>query len=641
MTEAPEGSFGPGGVLLALSRDRTGSTLAMMAAMLVPMTLLAGSAVDVSRVFMVQARLQQACDAGVLAGRKSMTDLTSQTLDNAAAAQATAFFNHNFPANWMNTEAVSFTPTKTTANQVNGVAVATVPYTIMRMIGVQSKTISATCRARFDVADTDIIFVLDTTGSMACAPADSTSTCNNYVGGATVSSYLRPNAGNGVAGYGGTTGYKVAEKSGSRIEALRQAVLNFYDTFAANADPSTHVRYGFVTYTSSVNAGKAITEISPTYMVGGAGNTTTTWNYQSRKVTGDYNIGSQTSTTASASDSSSCAAYGGRIPAGTTGQPFVYDPNNGRAVVKTTNWNGGVCQVYSQTVGPQWLYQELPLDVSQLVAGNTVTDPTKVNGSTTSWVGCVEERDTTASSSFSQSSLSADLDPDLVPSSDANRWRPMWEDAIYLRYGYGSTANATSNGDSSSHPPINTQTYRQRGYTTCGKPVARLSVMTRQQVNDYVYAADFKAIGGTYHDVGMIWGTRLISPTGLFAADTASWPNSPAAPKRVIIFLTDGDMAPSTAIYGQYGVEYYDQRVAGGSSSNLTAYHNTRFTTECSAAKARDIDIWTITIGSTITTQMSSCATLPTQALSTTSGTDLSAKFAAIASQLAMLRLTQ
>ena len=65
-------------------------------------------------------------------------------------------------------------------------------------------------------------------------------------------------AGAAVNGYAGTTAYSVPEKANSRIEALRQAVLSFYTTFAANADPSTHVRYGFVTYTSTVNAGQAI-----------------------------------------------------------------------------------------------------------------------------------------------------------------------------------------------------------------------------------------------------------------------------------------------------------------------------------------------------------------------------------------------
>ena len=60
------------------------------------------------------------------------------------------------------------------------------------------------------------MFVLDTTGSMACAPADSDAVCNTYVGAAGTSSYSRPSDGNAVAGYSGQTAYSVPEKRGWR-----------------------------------------------------------------------------------------------------------------------------------------------------------------------------------------------------------------------------------------------------------------------------------------------------------------------------------------------------------------------------------------------------------------------------------------
>ena len=52
-----------------LARNTAGTTLALMAAFLIPLSALAGSAVDVSRSYLAKVRLQQACDAGVLAGR--------------------------------------------------------------------------------------------------------------------------------------------------------------------------------------------------------------------------------------------------------------------------------------------------------------------------------------------------------------------------------------------------------------------------------------------------------------------------------------------------------------------------------------------------------------------------------------------
>lgn len=308
-----------------------------------------------------------------------------------------------------------------------------------------------------------------------------------------------------------------------------------------------------------------------------------------------------------------------------------------------TQWNYESRSQTGNLLGiPIWKYQQLNFDVRSFVAGSTVTDPSKTTGATNRWTGCLEERATTAGTmSFNTSTLPPDLDPDLVPNSNIDtQWKPMWPELFYARNNYSSTATATSTGDSSSSPNIGTPYYYQLGYVSCGKPVSRLAVMTRTQVSSYVNASDFRPIGGTYHDTGMIWGTRLLSPTGLFAADTASWP-ARQAPNRVIVFLTDGDMAPSTSIYGMYGNEYYDRRVSGGDFTNLKAYHNARFLAECAAAKARNIQIWTVTIDSSATTQMQSCATTTNQALATTTGAGLSTAFATIAKQVAMLRVSQ
>jgi hypothetical protein len=459
--------------------------------------------------------------------------------------------------------------------------------TLMAIFGKTDATITVTCQANYDIADTDILFVLDTTGSMACLPSDSTSTCNTYAGSASKITYSRPSDSTGendsMAGYPGSTGYYVQEKSGSRIAALRTAVLNFYDTMKANVDSSTHVRYGFVTYTSTVNAGKAIVSISPAYMIGGSGNSTRSWTYQSRVRDG------------------------------------------------STSW--GV---------PRWVYKSVALDVSGYVAGSSVTDPSKANGATSAWLGCVEERNTTAgASSFSTSNLPADLDPDLVPSSAGTSWRPMWPEVEYARNNYGSTAQVTSSGDDEdNHPNLGHPDQLKAGYVSCGKPVRRLGEMTRTEISDYVNAADFRPIGGTYHDTGMIWGTRLLSPDGIFANDTQAWPGR-QEPNRVIVFLTDGDMSPNQQVYGMYGMEYYDRRVSNGSFNSLTAFHNARFLAECSKAKAMNIDVWTVAIDSSASPELQSCATTTSQALYTTTGGGLAATFSTIAKQIAMLRITE
>src|SRR5947208_1767547 len=83
---------GRGGFLARLRSDDSGNTLAIMAASLIPMVGMVGSAVDISRAYLVKTRLQQACDAGVLAARRTMTG-QSIANDTNARTQATNFFN--------------------------------------------------------------------------------------------------------------------------------------------------------------------------------------------------------------------------------------------------------------------------------------------------------------------------------------------------------------------------------------------------------------------------------------------------------------------------------------------------------------------------------------------------------------------
>ena len=55
------------GGLSRLARDRSGNTLAMVAAAIAPILAMVGSGIDMGRSYLSETRLQQACDAGVLA----------------------------------------------------------------------------------------------------------------------------------------------------------------------------------------------------------------------------------------------------------------------------------------------------------------------------------------------------------------------------------------------------------------------------------------------------------------------------------------------------------------------------------------------------------------------------------------------
>ena len=178
------------------------------------------------------------------------------------------------------------------------------------------------------------------------------------------------------------------------------------------------------------------------------------------------------------------------------------------------------------------------------------------------------------------------------------------------------------------------------GYVSCGKRVQRLKPMERADVSAYVNAADFVPQGGTYHDTGMIWGTRLISPTGIFKDDTQAWPNR-SDPKRYIVFMTDGAMAPNPYLYGMYGIEAYDNRVTGSTAtSNQLVYHNARFVAECAAAKSRNIKVFVVGFAQALNDQLIACAS-PGQAYYASDNASLTTAFQTIAKQIAMLRLSK
>lgn len=607
------------GFLARLRKDRRGNTLAIMAAALIPLSALAGSAVDMARLYVVKVRLQQACDAGALAGRKFMLDSNSSTLDANASAQATQFFKNNFTDGWMRTGTASFTPSKTADNQVAGAASVVVPMTVMRMFQAGDQTINVTCEARFDLADADIMFVLDTTGSMACAPANSSCSQANL-------SYTKDD---------GTTGYYVQEKSNSKLDALRDAVVDFDTTMRSNADPSTNIRYGFVTYSSSVNVGKLI----PTnYLVD-------SWNYQTRRLIGEVNSGSAFSVTLSGYNSSTCSSANGRYPAGSATDRAAWNTDSTAYYISAAAWTSNQCKATRQNVIPNWRYQQWPQDVSQFKLGVDVIDPTRLDNRKARWSGCVEERQTTTASTFDIDNLPSDLDPDLIPTNDATKWKPHWSAVTWDRAyktSEDSSASDTSRANSS-YRPYGEEYLQSRGYSTCGVPALPLKIMSASEVSNYVNGNDFRALGGTYHDVGMIWGVRMLSPNGIFASYTA-----PAAgrnpPARHIVFMTDGQMAPNADIYGQYGIETFDNRVAGGATdtTTLTNRHTARFLAECSYAKDRlNVTVWVVALGTSLTTDLKKCASPGDHAFTATSKNELRDAFKTIATQVAMLRVSK
>lgn len=609
------------GLLRRLARNVAGNTAAIMAAALLPLAGFTGAAVDMARLYVVKVRLQQSCDAGALAGRKMMTG-TSLTDDNKT--QAKLFFDNNFRSGWFQTSNASFAASDTTDGQVKGTASVTVPVTLMSMFGAGPTTLNVTCEARKEIGDVDVMFVLDVTGSMTCTTSEIS--CSNET---TPVSYSSPSG----------TRYYMQEKTGSKIKALRTAVLTFYDTLAAAADANSRIRYGFVPYASSVNVG---TIIPANYIDDSS-------KFPTRKRIADADSTTKTNTYNGDSQTDCNNRAVARSPAGT-------DYPASRTVVNSwtaaSGRNPSVCKTTTYTLVPMWRYDDWPVDVSAYKTGATVTNPTRVDGATSVWDGCVIERET------------GDSDINLIPSSTSGtKWRPAWIDAVYDRPNVASDDTTVDTWTSSS------STLRSR-YTpnmilaqyqeyACPKQAQRLAVMSRTDVSNYVNASDFRAIGYTYHDVGFVWGARFLSPNGPFAADTDCRTGRTCG--RHLVFMTDGDMNPLNCVYSSLGYERLEGRVMGSKpvgtcvtsssqfvinttptgSNGLEAKHNSRLQAICTQAKNNGITVWVVAYAQDLTDDMKACASSSSTAIYAPTDQKLQDAFKQIAGKIAELRISK
>ncbi len=691
-----------GGILSQLRRNQAGNTLAIVAAAIIPLLGLVGGGIDMSRLYLTKARLQQACDAGSLAGRKQMGSGSWSASNNKAEKVAKELFDANFGTNPYGTSNTSYSFSES-SGKVTGTASVVVPMTIMKVFGQNSKTINVTCDAEMRIPNTDVMFVLDTTGSM-----------DDIISGDTI----------------------------KKIDGLKKAVKCFYEALAKvdidNVDcgstPSggnsstVQLRFGFVPYAVNVNVGKLLKN---EWMADSANYQTRVPQFTTQNVQNGYNddgtpslYGTPTTSnnqygswqtygsTYSGITQSSCA---GKVPADTSspssaegsaynqtswtsgssqviqwytdqnysGYKYTYswsrtggrNSTTGNCTVQSQTWTYKLTRTYRKTNSPHyeaqsvfsgWKYKQAPLNVSSLKAGgsnwnSSVTLPIGANGTDASvaWNGCIEERKTwqntdgDPSNDYDPIPASAwDMDIDMVPTTDADtRWKPMLPDAVWGRV--DSSLNKTQ-----SEVTI-TGTWYSSWWTTygindmprnrddpayCPRPARKLTIYkTSSEVTDFKnYVDALTPDGNTYHDIGLIWGARLMSPTGLFASENAFTPNGGTI-ERHMIFMTDGASVASNTNYTAYGVPWWDRRQATSTDNGvLKSTIDARLTALCSAIKNKNITLWVIyygAAGSDDYNRLNACASSG-RFYNATNSTQLIDKFKAIASEISQLRLT-
>lgn len=656
--------------LSRLARDVRGNTLAITAAAMVPLCGMIGGAVDGARLYLTKARLQHACDAGTLAGRKAMGG--GQWSQNSGQPNTIArqFFAGNFVNGAYGSTGLSYAFSES-AGKVTGTATVTVPMTLMKVLAVPDQTITVTCDAEMRLPNTDVMFVLDTTGSMDTADAG-----------------------------GGQT----------RLQALKVAVKCFYEIVAkldtdancATGTPSggtssqVQIRFGFVPYSTNVNVGRLL----PTEYF--ADN----WNYQTRVRSQLYGVfnrfrnntlynqgtmsGWTTQTTVTAANSSQCNSSV-TVPSdiftfiGITSWPTNEDDNGWRSyasytrrtyqrtydsgtkicslqwaeqyVERIVQWDRATQSTANAVAFPAWEYRQASLNVSGLKAGagvnwnNSVALPIGDNFTQldANWDGCIEERPTVSQASYSPRPSGAyDLDLELVPNQGNinSLWGPALPQVIYPR-----KTNIYSNGGSYTLDTFTTfnQIFTGDQYT-CAAEARKMTAWPNPDAFDN-YVDSLVAGGNTYHDIGLLWGARLMWPTGMFAGENALTPQGGEI-ERHLILMTDGDPCTDRDNYQAYGMSWFDRRTTDPNSQptdgctttgTLTEQVNARTDAICSMVKNKNITLWVVTFGSVAnntTQRMTACATSG-RYFNATNATTLQQTFASIANQISQLRLTR
>lgn len=678
------------GFMTRLGSDVKGATLAMMAAALIPLAGMVGGGIDLARMYITKTRLQHACDAGALAGRKAMGGGQWNQDDGRPNATARTFFAANYKTGSFGSTDLTYAFSES-AGKVTGTASAELPMTLTRVIGFTTTNIPVTCQAEMRLPNTDVMFVLDNTGSM-----------------------------NDKA---------IKTDTQTKLEALKSSVKCFYEILArldttevctgdapsGGTSSEVQIRFGFVPYDMNVNVGKLLPS---SYFLDH-------WTYQSRVRTTVTGVATGGYTDPAADKMPAFGNWSGnKTQTGLTSEQACKDANNETAPPATTfgTWSGsavsnseGVIFGTADRTGPgiqtgsgtwlanrsvtetkrkfiswnpsgnkciyqtstrswtrsydfnqaadgvadgvvfnAWIYKPVDFDFSALKDGEGWKADYKYPGpalnsatSNYTWDGCIEERETVRRDSYSPIPSGAyDLDIDSAPNSDATRWKPALDDITFPRRETYSASSPLSMGE------IKTFNSYSKGYDCVlqSQPLTTWPDATTFET----YVDSMKPLGNTYHDIGLLWGARLLSPTGMWK-ETNEYTPKGGQIQRHLIFMTDGDACTTATNYQAYGIAWFDRRQTDpsveptdGCTSNtvpgtLTDQVDARTQALCTAVKnMKDTTLWVIWFGAKSTKiegKMTACAS-PDRFFAARDSASLQTTFRQIANQISQLRVT-
>ena len=522
-----------------IAQDTRGGSLAIFAAALVPLVAVIGCGVDLSFAYLARAKLQNACDAAVLAGRQAM-DGTVWTTANETEARK--FFAFNFPDGTLGAEAVGFYVQQDVADsaQILGAAAANIPTALMSIFGYDRIPVAVECDARRDIGHNDVMLVLDVTASMGSAPS---------IGG------------------------------DDKIVRLRTAALGLHRVLQDSTGASI-TRFGIVPYSHTVNVARSLSNddiLDDQYYSNGD------WTYEECELVG--------------SSFTSCLNV-------------TYDDKQSTGVYYEGSTRKYRAQKSYNSLGDR----KVDLGQSTWRLGSGASATAVRQAFRTSGAGCIEERPSIGKGAYPLEIedwvTQSDIDTRARDADDAARQFGRYDPAV------------------------------QEGYSAAGCPSEAIPLASYPNEADFaaaINAATAEATGNTYHDIGLLWGARFLSPTGFFAADNPT-ERSGIPVDRHIVFMTDGMLATSLTYYSAFGIERYQNRVRG--SGTQQERHQARFESLCDLVKADGVTVWVIAFDVTDIEDIEDCASSPAH-FYVTDGSDLDEVFERIGRGIGNLRLTR
>ena len=257
------------------------------------------------------------------------------------------------------------------------------------------------------------------------------------------------------------------------------------------------------------------------------------------------------------------------------------------------------------------------------------------NWGTTSWMGCVDARETSG----------RDVTDD--PPSVALFPRYYWPCHTSYNAWYGTNYdrdNCSTSGTIRYKSGLGTSRGPNKSCSQAVLPMTAVKSTIATNINS------MQAVGNTHVNLGMAWGWRMLSPRwrGLWGGemDTNNLPldYNTDLMNKVVILMTDGDNTMSNSVRSAY---WYlsDGRLGTTSSSAAVDELDERTTEVCNSMKDNNVLIYTIALGTNLNADslavLESCASGASYFFNSPTTDDLSNAFHMIGDSLANLHLSR